>query len=191
LLSDASEWVTAGVSLMLVMDADKDDDDVDTVLATKPPAPDQIVFAVGDDIMPRYYTQSPGSAEPVGQVAPYELYPAATADWAEQVRNSSGLLIVCGALVIIVVFSVGAVLTASAVRRVQTSVLSTAFYVLVAIVVDAFVLWTQCGAEWLRAAVGIDIRYILTNSNAVLCKVRMMFLVLINQPSYIVDHRTK
>jgi len=158
------------------MTNDENDDDVDAILATKPPVPDQIVFAVGDDIMPRYYTQSPGSAEPVGEVAPYELYPAATADWAEQVRNTSGLLIVCGTLVIIVMFSVGAVLTASAVRRVQTTVLSTAFYVLVAIVVDAFVLWTRCGSEWLRAAVGIDVRDILTSSNAVLCKVNCLCL---------------
>jgi len=151
---------------------DDDDDDVDAVLETKQPVPDQIVFAVGDDILPRYYTQSPGSAEPVADVvAPYELYPAATADWAEQVRDTSGMIIVCGALVIVVVFSVGALLTASAVRRVQTTVLSTAFYVLVAMVVDAFVLWTQCGTEWLRAAVGIDVRDLLSSSNAVLCKV--------------------
>jgi len=54
-------------------------------------------------------------------------------------------------------------------------VLSTAFYVLVALVVDAFVLWSQCGGEWLRAAVGIDLRHIITGSNAVLCKVRATF----------------
>jgi len=53
--------------------------------------------------------------------------------------------------------------------------LSTAFYVLVALVVDAFVLWSQCGGEWLRAAVGIDLRHIITGSNAVLCKVRATF----------------
>jgi len=162
---------------MDAMTNDEDDDDVDSVLATKQPAPDQIVFAVGDDILPRYYTQSPSSAEPVGDVVvPYELYPAATADWAQQVRDTSGMLIVCGALVIIVVFSVGALLTASAVRRVQTTVLSTAFYVLVAIVVDAFILWTQCGGEWLRAAVNIDVRHILSSSNAVLCKVSCLLL---------------
>jgi len=162
---------------MEAMANDEDDDDVDAsllMMATRPPSvPDQIIFAVGDDILPRYYTQSRADADrPVPDVVvPYELYPAATADWAAQVRDTSGMLIVCGALVIIVVFSVAAVLTVSAVRRVQSSVLSTAFYVLVAIVVDAFILWTQCGAEWLRAAVNIDIRDIITSSSAVLCKV--------------------
>ena len=51
--------MTAGVSLKLVMDEmtnDENDDDVDAILATKPPVPDQIVFAVGDDIMPVSYT---------------------------------------------------------------------------------------------------------------------------------------
>jgi len=153
------------------MTNEDDDDDVDTVLATKPPAPDQVVFAVGDDILPRYYTQSPDSSEPVADVVPYELYPAATADWAQRVRDTSGVLIVCGAPVVVVIFSVGVLLTASAVRRVQTTILSTAFYVLVALVVDAFVLWTQCGSEWLRAAIGIDLRDIITSSSAVLCKV--------------------
>ena len=90
-------------------------------------------------------------------------------------RDTSGVVIVCSAPVILVVFTVGVLLTASAVRRVQTSVLSTAFYVLVALVVDAFVLWSQCGGEWLRAAVGIDLRHIITGSNAVLCKVRATF----------------
>jgi len=156
---------------MDVVTNDEDDDDVDAVLVTDPPVPDQIVFAVGDDILPRYYTQSPRSAEPAGDVVPYELYPAATADWAQRVRDTSGVLIVCGAPVIIVVFSVGVLLTASAVRRVQTTILSTAFYVLVALVVDAFVLWTQCGAEWLRAAIGIDLRDIVTGYSAVICKV--------------------
>jgi len=153
---------------------DEDDDDVDTVLATKPPVPDQIVFAVGDDILPRYYTQSHSSSESVGDVVPYEQYPAATADWAQRVRDTSGVLIVCGAPVIIVIFSVGVLLTASAVRRVQTTILSTAFYVLVALVVDAFVLWTQCGSEWLRAAIGIDLRDIVTSSSDVLCKVHCL-----------------
>jgi len=162
---------------MDAMPNDEDDEDVDTSLlvATQPPSvPDQIVFAVGDDILPRYYAQSRGgdAGDAVADVVvPYELYPAVTGDWAEQVRDTSGMVIVCAALVIIVVFSVGALLTVGAVRRVQTSVLSTAFYVLVAIVVDAFVLWTQCGAEWLRAAVNVDLRDIITSSNAVLCKV--------------------
>ena len=156
---------------MDAMTNDEDDDDVDAVVATKRPVPEQIIFAVGDDILPRYYTQSPSSAEPVDDVVPYELYPAATADWAQQVRDTSGVLIVCGAPVVIIVFTVGLLLTASAVKRVQTTILSTAFYVLVALVVDAFVLWTQCGGEWLRAAVGIDLRDIITTSSAVLCKV--------------------
>jgi len=163
--------------LCLVMDAmtnDEDDDDVDTALATeRPPVSDQIVFTVGDDILPRYYTQSAGSSELAADaVVPYELYPAATGDWARRVGDTSGVVIVCGVPVILVVFIVGVLLTASAIRRVQTSVLSTAFYVFVALVVDAFVLWTQCGGEWLRAAVGIDLRDIITSSNAVLCKVR-------------------
>ena len=156
---------------MDAMTSDEDDDDVDTVLATKTPVPDQIIFAVGDDILPRYYRQSPSSAEPVDDVLPYELYPAATPDWAQQVRDTSGVLVVCGAPVVVIIFTVGVLLTASAVRRVQTTILSTAFYVLVALVVDAFVLWTQCGGEWLRAAVGVDIRHIVTTSSAVLCKV--------------------
>lgn len=157
---------------MDAMTNDEDDDDVDTALATKWPDPDQIVFTVGDDILPRYYTQSAGSVEPAADVVvPYELYPAATADWAQRVRDSSGVVIVCAAPVIVVVFTVGVLLTAGAIRRVQTSVLSTAFYVFVALVVDAFVLWSQCGGEWLRAAVGIDLRHIITSSNAVLCKI--------------------
>jgi len=159
-------------SVMDGMTNDEDDDDVDTLPATKPPVPDQIVFAVGDDILPRYYMQSLSSSEPVDDVVvPYELYPAATADWAQRVRDTSGVLVVCGAPVVIVIFSVGVLLTANAVRRVQTTILSTAFYVLVALVVDAFVLWSQCGTEWLRAAIGIDLRDIVTSSSAVLCKV--------------------
>jgi len=168
--------------LWLVMDAisnDEDDDDVDSVLASKPPATvsEQIVFAVGDDILPRYYTQSVvNSAAAAAQqvddvVVPYELYPAATADWAQRVRDTSGLLIVCGSPVVVVLFTVGLLLTASAVRRVQTTVLSTAFYVFVALIVDACLLWTQCGGEWLRAAVGIDLRDLITSSNSVLCRV--------------------
>jgi len=160
------------------MTNDDDDDDVDTMLqATKSKLADQIVFAVGDDILPRYYTQpqQPASTESLDDddvvVVPYELYPAATTDWAQRVRDTSGVLIVCGAPVILVVFTVGVLLTASAVRRVQTSVLSTAFYVFVALVVDAFVLWTQCGGEWLRAAVGVDLRHVISSSNAILCKV--------------------
>lgn len=161
---------------MDAMTNDEDDDEVDrSLMATERPAVvDQIVFTVGDDILPRYYTQSqsdePAAADEV-VVVPYELYPAATGDWAQRVRDTSGVVVVCGAPVIVVVFSVAVLLTVGAIRRVQTSVLSTSFYVLVAVVVDAFVLWTQCGGEWLRAAVGIDLRDIITTSNAVLCKV--------------------
>ena len=152
---------------------DDDDDDVDAVMATeRAPVADQIVFTVGDDILPRYYTQPPPATDqPSDVVVPYELYPAATADWAQRVRDTSGVVLVCGAPVIVVVFTVGVLLTAGAIRRLQTSVLSTAFYVLVAVMVDAFVLSTQCGGEWLRAAVGVDLRDIVTTSNAVLCKV--------------------
>jgi len=161
---------------------DDDVDDHDSLLSTKPPVPGQIVFAVGDDILPRYYSQSPSPPDTDGLhvVVPYELYPAATADWAQRVRNTSGTVVVCGVPIIVVLFTVGVLLTAGALRRVQTSVLSTAFYVFLTLIVDAFVLWIQCGGEWLKAAVGVDLRDIISNSSDVLCKVDAVFLSLIS-----------
>jgi len=73
---------------MDTLTSDEDDDDVAT---RRPPAPDQVIFSVGDDILPRYFTQSAETSaaeEADGAVVPYELYPAATKHWAGQVRRA-------------------------------------------------------------------------------------------------------
>lgn len=63
-------------------------------------------------------------------------------------------------------------LTAVPLRRLYSTVLSTAFYVFASLMVDALVLLVQCGAEWLRLTASLDVRVLATGSSAVVCKVR-------------------
>ena len=73
--------------------------------------------------------------------------------------------------ILLAVCTVGNLTTATALQRLYLSVLSTAMYVFVSLLVDIIVLWSRCGIDWLRLVTNVDLRDKVMSSATALCKV--------------------